>query len=75
MSDVLTPARRKKNIRHIKSKDTKIEVVLRKEWINCIRYFMDAFGSLHTKKDCTITDYWGNYFCDYRRHLCSDSFL
>ena len=30
MSDVLTPEQRRKNMQHIRGKDTKIEVLLRK---------------------------------------------
>ena len=39
MTDVLTPEQRRKNMQHIKSNDTKIEVLLRKAlWKKGYRY-------------------------------------
>lgn len=62
--DVLTPEQRRKNMRHIKSKDTEIEVILRKAlWKKGIRYRKNYKG-LPGKPDIVITKYKIAIFCD-----------
>ncbi len=64
MADVLTPAQRKKNMQHIKSKDTKIEVRLRKAlWSRGYRYRKN-FSELPGHPDIAITKYKIAIFCD-----------
>ena len=62
--DVLTPAQRKKNMQHIKSKNTSIEVRLRKAlWAQGIRYRKN-YKNLPGKPDIAITKYKIAVFCD-----------
>ena len=64
MADNLTAEQRKKNIQHIKSKDTKIEVSLRKElWKRGYRYRKNYSG-LPGKPDIVIAKYKIAIFCD-----------
>lgn len=64
MSDVLTPEQRKKNMQHIKSKDTKIELCLRKAlWERGYRYRKNYKG-LPGKPDIVLTKYKIAIFCD-----------
>lgn len=64
MADVLTPAQRRKNMQHIKSKDTKIEVILRKAlWNKGIRYRKN-YKALPGNPDIAITKYKIAIFCD-----------
>lgn len=62
--DDLTPEQRKKNMRAIRSKDTTIELVLRKAlWQRGIRYRKNYKG-LIGKPDIVITKYRIAVFCD-----------
>ena len=62
--DTLTPAQRHKNMQRIKSKDTKIEVILRKAlWSKGIRYRKNYKG-LPGTPDIAITKYKIAVFCD-----------
>ena len=64
MSDDLTKAQRRKNMQHIRSKDTKIEVLLRKAlWHKGIRYRKNYSKVLGTP-DIAITKYKIAIFCD-----------
>jgi len=62
--DDLTPEQRKKNMRHIKSKDTAIELLLRKElWKRGYRYRKN-YKKLPGKPDIAFTKYKVAIFCD-----------
>ena len=62
--DVLTPEQRKKNMQRIKSKDTKIEVLLRKAlWQKGYGYRKNYKG-LPGKPDVVLTKYKIAIFCD-----------
>ena len=62
--DVLTPEQRRKNMQHIKSKDTPIEIALRKAlWKKGYRYRKN-FKHLPGKPDIAITKYKIAIFCD-----------
>lgn len=62
--DDLTPEQRKKNMRAIRSKDTRIELALRKAlWQRGIRYRKNYKGLLG-KPDIVITKYRIAVFCD-----------
>lgn len=62
--DVLTPEQRRKNMQHIKSKDTSIEIALRKAlWKKGYRYRKN-FKGLPEKPDIAITKYKIAIFCD-----------
>lgn len=62
--DDLTPEQRKKNMRAIRSKDTTIELALRKAlWQRGIRYRKNYKG-LIGKPDIVITQYRIAVFCD-----------
>ena len=62
--DTLTPAQRKKNMQHIRSKDTKIEVILRKAlWARGIRYRKN-YKKLAGTPDIVLTKYKIAIFCD-----------
>ena len=62
--DVLTPEQRRKNMQHIKSKDTSIEIALRKDlWKKGYRYRKN-FKGLPGKPDIAITNYKIAIFCD-----------
>ena len=64
MADTLTAEQRKKNMQHIKSKDTKIEVLLRRElWRRGYRYRKNYSG-LPGKPDIVLTKYKIAIFCD-----------
>ena len=64
MTDVLTPEQRKKNMQHIKSNDTKIEVILRKAlWARGYRYRKN-YKELPGKPDIVLTKYKIAVFCD-----------
>ncbi len=64
MADVLTPEQRRKNMQHIKGKDTKIEVILRKElWKRGYRYRKN-YDKLPGHPDIVITKYKIAIFCD-----------
>lgn len=62
--DNLTPAQRRKNMRHIKSKDTDIEVMLRQElWNRGYRYRKNDKSLLGTP-DIVLGKYKIVVFCD-----------
>ena len=62
--DRLTPEQRKKNMRSIKSKDTKIEVILRKVlWSKGYRYRKN-YKTLPGNPDIVLTKYKIAIFCD-----------
>jgi DNA mismatch endonuclease (patch repair protein) len=62
--DVLTPEQRHKCMSHIKSKNTSIEILLRKAlWREGIRYRIN-YKSLPGKPDIAITKYKIAVFCD-----------
>lgn len=64
MADNLTPEQRRKNMQHIKSKDTKIEVRLRKAlWEKGFRYRKN-YSALPGKPDIVFTKYKVAIFCD-----------
>ena len=64
MADVLTPEQRRKNMQHIHSKDTKIELILRKAlWDKGYRYRKN-YAKLPGKPDIAITKYKIAIFCD-----------
>lgn len=64
MADNLTPEQRKKNMQHIKSKDTKIELKLRKAlWERGFRYRKN-YTVLPGKPDIVFTQYKIAVFCD-----------
>lgn len=62
--DNLTPEQRRKNMQHIRSKDTSIEIKLRKAlWHEGIRYRKN-YKALPGKPDIAITKYRIAIFCD-----------
>ena len=62
--DVLTPEQRRKNMRHIRSKDTSIEMVLRKAlWHKGLRYRKN-YKKLPGSPDIAITKQKIAIFCD-----------
>lgn len=64
MTDVLTKEQRKKNMQHIKCKDTKIERILRKAlWEKGYRYRKN-YEKLPGKPDIVLTKYKIVIFCD-----------
>ncbi len=64
MADNLTPEQRRKNMQHIKNKDTKIEVKLRKAlWERGFRYRKN-YCALPGKPDIVFTKYKVAIFCD-----------
>ena len=64
MADVLTKEQRKKNMQSIRSKDTKIEILLRKAlWDKGIRYRKN-YSEVPGKPDIAITKYKIAVFCD-----------
>lgn len=64
MADVLTPDQRKKNMQSIRSKDTKIEMILRKElWKKGYRYRKN-YLKLPGRPDIVLTKYKIAIFCD-----------
>lgn len=65
MADRLTPEQRHKTMAAIKSKDTKIEVMLRKElWRRGIRGFRKNYKKLPGKPDIVFTKQKVAIFCD-----------
>ncbi len=64
MADVLTSEQRRKNMQHIKSNNTKIEVILRKAlWARGYRYRKN-YMALPGKPDIVLTKYKIAIFCD-----------
>lgn len=64
MADVLTKEQRRKNMQHIKAKDTKIEVILRKAlWKKGYRYRKN-YAALPGHPDIVLTKYKIAIFCE-----------
>ena len=64
MADVLTKEQRRKNMQHIRAKDTKIEIILRKAlWSKGYRYRKN-YKNLPGKPDIALTKYKIAIFCD-----------
>ena len=64
MSDVLTPEQRRKNMQHIRGKDTTIEVILRKAlWARGYRYRKN-YKRIPGSPDIVLTKYKIAIFCD-----------
>lgn len=64
MTDVLTKEQRRRNMQHIRAKNTKIELILRKAlWDKGIRYRKN-YSKLPGKPDIAITKYKIAVFCD-----------
>lgn len=64
MADVLTPEQRRKNMQHIKSNDTEIELMLRKAlWRKGFRYRKN-YKELPGKPDIALTKFKIAIFCD-----------
>ena len=64
MSDVLTPEQRQKNMKQIKSNNTKIEILLRKAlWHKGYRYRKN-YEKLPGRPDIALTKYKIAIFCD-----------
>lgn len=64
MADVLTKEQRKKNMRNIRSKNTKIEILLRKAlWNRGMRYRKN-YTKIPGKPDIALTKYKVAVFCD-----------
>lgn len=62
--DVLTPEQRRKNMRHIRSRDTSIELILRKAlWHKGYRYRKN-YKKLPGKPDIALTKQKVAIFCD-----------
>lgn len=62
--DVLTKEQRHKNMSHIKSKDTKIEIILRKALWNKGYRYRKNYKKLPGKPDIALTKYRTAIFCD-----------
>ncbi len=64
MSDILSSEQRKKNMQHIRAKDTKIEIILRKAlWSKGYRYRKN-YRDLPGNPDIVLTKYKIAIFCD-----------
>lgn len=64
MPDVLTPEQRRKNMQHIRGKDTRIEIILRKAlWKRGYRY-RKHYKSIPGTPDIALTRYKIAIFCD-----------
>lgn len=64
MPDVLTPKQRRKNMQHIKSSNTKIEVLLRKALRQKGYRYRKNYKELPGKPDIALTKYKIAIFCD-----------
>ena len=64
MTDVLTREQRRKNMQHIRAKDTKAEVVLRKALWHCGIRYRNNYKALPGKPDIAITKYRIAVFVD-----------
>lgn len=62
--DVLTKEQRRKNMQHIRSKDTKIELILRKALWNKGYRYRKNYAKLPGKPDIALTKYKIAIFCD-----------
>lgn len=64
MTDVLTPEQRRRNMQHIRAKDTNIELILRKAlWHKGYRYRKN-YNKLPGTPDIALTKYKIAIFCD-----------
>lgn len=64
MADVLTPEQRHKNMKNIKSKDTRIEVLLRQALWNRGYRYRKNYCKLPGKPDIVLTQHKIAIFCD-----------
>ena len=64
MTDVLTPEQRKKNMKNIRSKDTSIELCLRKALWNKGYRYRKNYKKIPGTPDIAITKYKIAVFCD-----------
>ena len=64
MPDVLTPEQRRKNMQHIRAKDTKIEIILRKALWNRGYRYRKNYKDLPGKPDIVLLKYKIAIFCD-----------
>ncbi len=64
MADVLTKEQRKKNMKRIRDRDTKIELILRKALWNKGYRYRKNFDKLPGKPDIVLTKYKIAIFCD-----------
>ncbi len=64
MPDVLTPEQRRKNMQHIRSENTSIEVMLRKALWNKGYRYRKNYKKLPGKPDIVLTKYKIAIFCD-----------
>lgn len=64
MADVLTKEQRHKNMKNIKGKDTKIEILLRKALWNKGYRYRKNYKQLVGKPDIVLTKYKIAIFCD-----------
>lgn len=64
MPDVLTPEQRRKNMQHIRSENTSIEVMLRKVLWNKGYRYRKNYKKLPGKPDIVLTKYKIAIFCD-----------
>ncbi len=64
MADVLTPEQRRKNMQHIRAKDTKIERLLRKALWNKGYRYRKNYKTLPGTPDIALTKYKIAIFCD-----------
>ena len=62
--DVLTKEQRRKNMQNIRSKDTQIEVLLRKSLFSKGIRYRKNYGKLPGKPDIVLTKYKIAVFCD-----------
>jgi len=62
--DVLTPEQRRKNMRNIKSKDTQIELILRKALWKKGYHYRKHYTALPGKPDIALTKHKIAVFCD-----------
>lgn len=62
--DVLTKEQRRKNMQHIRQKDTKIELVLRKALWEKGYHYRKNYNELPGKPDIVLTKYKLAIFCD-----------
>ena len=62
--DILTKEQRKKNMQHIKAKDTKIEIILRKALWNKGYRYRKNYNKLLGKPDIVLPKYNIVIFCD-----------
>ena len=74
MPDVLTPKQRRKNMQHIRAKDTKIEIILRKALWNRGYRYRKNYKDLPGKPDIVLLKYKIAIFCDGKSHIIVGKF-